>query len=260
MDEHASLHTGPHHHHHHPTPRHSTPPHPTPHTPPPQEHEGSKLPTPVGRLALTLSLAGSHVGRSRRRELVSAPRADGGRDGCGGGKAPLLKGTEYRHSHQRGGGAGEEQRATATEGSTTGMRPALLAEPQGSQVVFQRQVAEQVHDAPAVPILADPVPFFLTGKESPANQDDTSRCIFSCLSGSRASNAEAVEKIAPPPPPSEKGVRWACLAIFFLDLGFGEFCDQVRLEPAFGGNRRWGFSGWSVQPKGLVRWRQPTFN
>ena len=30
----------------------------------------------------------------------AAPRADGGRDGCGGGKAPLLKVTDDRHSHQ----------------------------------------------------------------------------------------------------------------------------------------------------------------
>ena len=32
--------------------------------------------------------------------LISATRADGGRDGCGGGKAPFLKGTDDRHSHQ----------------------------------------------------------------------------------------------------------------------------------------------------------------
>ena len=39
-----------------------------------------------------------------------------------------------------------------------GMRPASLAEPQGLQVVFERHVVEQVHDAPVVPILAAPVP------------------------------------------------------------------------------------------------------
>ena len=39
-----------------------------------------------------------------------------------------------------------------------GMRPASLAEPQGTQVVFERHVEEQVHDAPVVPILAALVP------------------------------------------------------------------------------------------------------
>ena len=29
---------------------------------------------------------------------------------------------------------------------------------------------------------------------------------------------------APLPPPEERGVRWECLAIFFLDLGLGEVC------------------------------------
>ena len=48
---------------------------------------------------------------------------------------------------------------------------------------------------------------------------------------------------APPPsplPPKEWGVRRACLAIFFLDLGLGDFLHRGRLEPAFGGNRRRG--------------------
>ena len=40
--------------------------------------------------------------------------------------------------------------------------------------------------------------------------------------GSKASNAEEMEKIAPPLPPKEWGVRWACLAIFFFALGLGE--------------------------------------
>ena len=56
------------------------------------------------------------------------------------------------------------------------------------------------------------------------------------------------------PPPKEWGVRWASLAIFFLDLGLGEVLLWERLEPAFGWNRRRFFSGWSVQPKGPVRW------
>ena len=36
------------------------------------------------------------------------------------------------------------------------------------------------------------------GERGLANQEDTSRCIFSCHSGSRASNAEEMEKIALP--------------------------------------------------------------
>ena len=47
--------------------------------------------------------------------------------------------------------------------------------------------------------------------------------IFSQCSGSGAFNAEEMEKIALPlPPEREGGVRWACLAIFFLDLGVDE--------------------------------------
>ena len=55
-------------------------------------------------------------------------------------------------------------------------------------------------------------------------------------------------------------VRWACLAIFFLALGLDEVCNWRSLEPAFEGNRRRGCSGWSVQPKGLVRWHPSAFN
>ena len=55
-----------------------------------------------------------------------------------------------------------------------------------------------------------------------------------------ASNAEEMEKIALPFPPLDWGVRWACLAIFFLALGLGEFCTWGRLEPALGGYRRSG--------------------
>ena len=46
-------------------------------------------------------------------------------------------------------------------------------------------------------------------------------------------------------PPEGVGVRWACLAIFFLDLGLGEV---LLWEQAL------GYSGWSVQPKGPVHW------
>ena len=41
-----------------------------------------------------------------------------------------------------------------------------------------------------------------------------------------------------PLPSKEREVRWACLAIFFLDLGLGDCLHRGRLEPAFGGNRR----------------------
>ena len=57
-----------------------------------------------------------------------------------------------------------------------------------------------------------------------------------------------------PLPPNEWGVRWASLAIFFLDLEWVRFCTWGRLEPAFGGNRRRAFAGWTVQPMGPVRW------
>ena len=40
-----------------------------------------------------------------------------------------------------------------------------------------------------------------------------------------------------PLPPKEKGWRWACLAIFFLDLGLGDCLLWGRLEPAFGGKQ-----------------------
>ena len=43
-------------------------------------------------------------------------------------------------------------------------------------------------------------------------------------------NAEEMEKIAPPFPPKEWGVRLASLAIFFLDLGLGDFCHRERLD------------------------------
>ena len=43
-----------------------------------------------------------------------------------------------------------------------------------------------------------------------------------------------------PPFLRKKGVRWACPAIFFLDLGLGDLCHRGRLEPAFGGNRSGG--------------------
>ena len=43
-----------------------------------------------------------------------------------------------------------------------------------------------------------------------------------------------------PLPLKERGVRWACLAIFFLALGLGDLLHWGRLEPAFGGNRRSG--------------------
>ena len=65
------------------------------------------------------------------------------------------------------------------------------------------------------------------------------------------------KRLRPLPPPKEWGVRWASLAIFFLDLGLGEVLLWERLEPAFGWNRRRFFSGWSVQPKGLCAGTSP---
>ena len=56
-----------------------------------------------------------------------------------------------------------------------------------------------------------------------------------------------------PLPPKEKGERWACLAIFFLALGLGDFAlgnAWNLLSEATGV----GVSGWSVQPKRLAHW------
>ena len=68
-----------------------------------------------------------------------------------------------------------------------------------------------------------------------------------------------MEKIAPPLPPKEWGVRSASLAIFFLDLGLGEVLhgDAWNLLSEASGV---GVSGWSVQPKGLVHWRRSVLN
>ena len=52
-----------------------------------------------------------------------------------------------------------------------------------------------------------------------------------------------------PPSSVGVGVRWACLAIFFLAFGLGELCTGTPgtcLREGSGG----GVSGWSVQPKG----------
>ena len=66
-----------------------------------------------------------------------------------------------------------------------------------------------------------------------------------------------MEKIAPPSSEGEEGEVGEPRNLF-PRLGVGcFFCTWGRLEPAFGGYRRRGFSGWSVQPKGLVRWHQP---
>ena len=86
-----------------------------------------------------------------------------------------------------------------------------------------------------------------------------SRCIFSRHSGSCASNALVMEKIAPPPLPlpflRRRGVSWACLAIFFLALGLGEVCSgDAWNQPSEGTGV--GGSGWSVQLKGLTHWRR----
>ena len=49
---------------------------------------------------------------------------------------------------------------------------------------------------------------------------------------SGASNAEEMEKIALPFLRRSGGVRWACLAIFFLDSGLGNCLHWGHLEPA----------------------------
>ena len=80
------------------------------------------------------------------------------------------------------------------------------------------------------------------------------KCCFSCQTGSWALNAEEMEKIAPPLPPKERGVRWACLAIFFLALGLGDFAPGdawnvpsegtgVGVFPAGQSSRRGQFTG-----------------
>ena len=60
-----------------------------------------------------------------------------------------------------------------------------------------------------------------------------------------------MEKIALPLPPKEWEVRWACLAIFFLDLGLDDVGNWGRLETAFGENRR-GFFRLVSQAEGAT--------
>ena len=67
------------------------------------------------------------------------------------------------------------------------------------------------------------------------------------------STPREMEKIAPPFLRRRGGERWACLAIFFLALGLGDFAlgDAWNLLSEATGV---GGSGWSVQPKGSVHW------
>ena len=63
------------------------------------------------------------------------------------------------------------------------------------------------------------------------------------------------------PPSSEGvGVRWASLAIFLLALGLNEVCTGDAWNLPSEGTGVVFFSGWSVQQKGLVQWRQPAFH
>ena len=56
-------------------------------------------------------------------------------------------------------------------------------------------------------------------------------------------------------PPKEWGVRPACLAIFFLDLGLGEVFALGAAWNLLSEGKGVGFlAGWSVQPKGSVHW------
>ena len=57
--------------------------------------------------------------------------------------------------------------------------------------------------------------------KSPAYQEDTSKCIFSPYSGSWASNAKKMEKIAPPFLRRSGGVRWGVPRNLSPRLGVG---------------------------------------
>ena len=63
-----------------------------------------------------------------------------------------------------------------------------------------------------------------------------------------------MEKIAPPLPPQEWRVRWTCLAIFSLALGFDEVCTGEAWNLPSEGT---GLGFWLVSP---VHWRWPIFN
>ena len=63
-----------------------------------------------------------------------------------------------------------------------------------------------------------------------------------------------------PLPPKEREVRWASLAIFFLALGLDDDLHLGTPGICFRRLQALGVSGWSVQPKGLVQWRQSIFN
>ena len=65
-----------------------------------------------------------------------------------------------------------------------------------------------------------------------------------------------MEKIAPPLPPMEREVRWASHAIFFLALGLGDYLHLGTPGTCSRRLQALGVSGWSVQSKGLVHWRQ----
>ena len=56
-----------------------------------------------------------------------------------------------------------------------------------------------------------------------------------------------------PLPPKEKGERWACLAIFFLALGLGDFALGNAWNLLSEGSGVGG-SGWTVQLKRLAQW------
>ena len=63
-----------------------------------------------------------------------------------------------------------------------------------------------------------------------------------------------MEKIALPSSAGGGSVRWASLAIFFLDLELGEVCTGYAWNQPPEGTGVVGYSGWSVQPKGPVHW------
>ena len=63
------------------------------------------------------------------------------------------------------------------------------------------------------------------------------------------------KRLRSPLPLKERGgVRWVCLAIFFLALRLGEVCTGDAWNLPSEGTGVGAFSGWSVQPKGLAHW------
>ena len=87
--------------------------------------------------------------------------------------------------------------------------------------------------------------------KSPAHQKDTSKCYSHFIPDPGHPTQRRWKKIAPFLR-REWGVRWACLAIFFLALGLGEVLHLGTPGTCLRREQRRVFSDWSDQPKGLV--------